>query len=357
MKFCKNLQQIVEISDPEWAPYWTNYKMLKKLIKELPSRVPVTESTDTEKPKVDCMGTKDHKSNTPTVQSDDAPVSSVSSMSQQHKETRREDMGKSPGEIAFFKFLHLELKKTVKFFGSAQKEFSIREQRVRDGMEIMRSSNSIMCSDRWSTMAKSIYRLYKDVLLLELYAIMTYCSFSKILKKHDKTTGYSTRIAFMSNMVNKANFTSYPDLLAMISRCETLFEEVSQKLLIEGNSALCDDERLFLSMIHRFYGQMTEKAKEEGDPNTHSREEVLNKRQAMTVNFSVQSRTPGFQDSSKNASSLRSLVEENEKRKNCLSDDQDEQSESSELATLKRPLSDKQNEVDTKRQKTETNEL
>ena len=29
MKFCKNLQQIVEISDPEWAPYWTNYRMLK----------------------------------------------------------------------------------------------------------------------------------------------------------------------------------------------------------------------------------------------------------------------------------------------------------------------------------------
>jgi len=29
MKFCKNLQQIVEIADPEWAPYWTNYKMLK----------------------------------------------------------------------------------------------------------------------------------------------------------------------------------------------------------------------------------------------------------------------------------------------------------------------------------------
>ena len=27
--FCKNLQQIVEIADPEWAPYWTNYKMLK----------------------------------------------------------------------------------------------------------------------------------------------------------------------------------------------------------------------------------------------------------------------------------------------------------------------------------------
>jgi hypothetical protein len=29
MKFCKNLQRVVDISDPEWAPYWTNYKMLK----------------------------------------------------------------------------------------------------------------------------------------------------------------------------------------------------------------------------------------------------------------------------------------------------------------------------------------
>ena len=29
MKFCKNLQQIVDISDPEWAPYWTNYKLMK----------------------------------------------------------------------------------------------------------------------------------------------------------------------------------------------------------------------------------------------------------------------------------------------------------------------------------------
>jgi hypothetical protein len=29
MKFCKNLQRIVEISNPEWAPYWPNYKMLK----------------------------------------------------------------------------------------------------------------------------------------------------------------------------------------------------------------------------------------------------------------------------------------------------------------------------------------
>lgn len=29
MKFCKNLQRVVDISDPEWSPFWPNYKMLK----------------------------------------------------------------------------------------------------------------------------------------------------------------------------------------------------------------------------------------------------------------------------------------------------------------------------------------
>jgi hypothetical protein len=35
MKFCKSLQRMMDISDPEWVPYYTNYKMLKKLVKEL----------------------------------------------------------------------------------------------------------------------------------------------------------------------------------------------------------------------------------------------------------------------------------------------------------------------------------
>ena len=35
MKFCRNLQRVIDISDPEWAPYWTNYKMLKKFLKAL----------------------------------------------------------------------------------------------------------------------------------------------------------------------------------------------------------------------------------------------------------------------------------------------------------------------------------
>ena len=119
---------------------------------------------------------------------------------------QKEELGKSPGEIAFFKLLHAEFKKVTHFFDKAQQEFTIREERVREGMEIMKKPNSIMVSEKWSMLAKSIYRLYKDLLLLETFAIMTYCSFSKILKKHDKVTGHQTRAAFMSNVVNKVRW-------------------------------------------------------------------------------------------------------------------------------------------------------
>lgn len=35
MKFGKNLSKVIALSDPEWNPYWINYKFLKKKLKEL----------------------------------------------------------------------------------------------------------------------------------------------------------------------------------------------------------------------------------------------------------------------------------------------------------------------------------
>lgn len=165
-------------------------------------------------------------------------------------------IGKSPGEIAFFKLLHAEFNKVTHFFDRNIEEFTIREERVREGMTIMKQPNSIMVNEKWSLMAKSIFALYKDLLLLETFAIMSYCSFSKILKKHDKVTRYTTREAFMKNIVNKANFTHYPKLLEMISRCERMYEEVSTNLLREGKESLLEDERLFINMIGRLNEQV-----------------------------------------------------------------------------------------------------
>lgn len=33
MKFGKNIGRVVELSDPEWSPFWLNYKVLKKKVK------------------------------------------------------------------------------------------------------------------------------------------------------------------------------------------------------------------------------------------------------------------------------------------------------------------------------------
>lgn len=173
-------------------------------------------------------------------------------------------MGRSPGEIAFFKLLHSEFKKSCIFFKNAEEEIAIREARVQEGNDIMQCPNSIMVNDRWSLLSKSLYRLYKDLLLLETYAIMTYVTFSKILKKHDKMTGFVTRNAFMGNVVSKANFTTYPKLTAMINRTEALYEEVSARIRQEGKDSLYEDERLFINMIHRLNNQAL--CNEDGPP-------------------------------------------------------------------------------------------
>ncbi len=227
---------------------------------------------------------------------------------------------KSPGEVAFFKLLHAELKKTTHFFDRAQQEFSIREERVREGMEIMKRPNAIMVNEKWSLLAKSIYKLYKDLLLLETFAIMTYCSFSKILKKHDKVTGYNTRNAFMANVVNKANFTNYPRVLDMISRCQNLYEQVSERLLQEGKDSLYEDERLFINMIHRLNEQVLDN---EGVTQENRKEG----RRQTAVRISATA--TGTESSA--TSSLRSLVEENDAKRaaqiaeNQAGDDSDDE--------------------------------
>lgn len=304
---------------------------MQKLIKELPSLVHPEDgsegsSSNVDKPTVVTSGSAD---------TDDSTADATSSSEQQHHgdqtseaasadeknnfaknsaPTRVKGMQRSPGEVAFFKMLHSELRKAIHFFDRAQEEFSIREERVREGMEITKKPNSIMVNGKWSLLAKSLYRLYKDLLLLETYAIMTYCAFSKILKKHDKNTRYNTRSAFMANVVNKANFTHYPKVLAMITRCEAMYEEVSEHLSTEGQEGLCEDERLFINMIHRLNAQVMDTAETEGKESSE-RKHSLKGSAKLPLPPSPSSSTRSVDEESRRvASSLKSLVEENEKQ-------------------------------------------
>lgn len=248
---------------------------------------------------------QNHGDKTTEVIKDAVPVDGGDDSGSMSSRNKPKSINKSPGEVAFFKLLHAEFKKATHFFEKAQQEFIIREERVREGMEIMKRPNSIMVSDKWSLLAKSLYRLYKDLLLLETFAIMTYCSFSKILKKHDKVTGYNTRNAFMGNVVNNANFTNYPLVLEMIKRCERMYEEVSQHLLKEGKEGLYEDERLFINMIHRLNEQCMDTAEVEGAPE---RQQELRRPHVEPV--AVAAKT-----TEKKLSSLQSLMADMTKQK------------------------------------------
>jgi hypothetical protein len=335
MKFCRNLQRVINITDPEWAPYWTNYKMLKKFLKAVvgggPSRSEspqsdMSDNTDDggEDDRDHAHDTDDKKYDTPAqeekMEAANGSARGIVGAAGEGSSSAAQ-MIRHPGEVAFFKLLNSELKKAIHFFDKAQLEFEIREARVREGIDIMRKANSLMVDEKWSLMAKSLYRLYKELLLLETYAIMTYCSFSKILKKHDKVTKHNTRVAFMKNVVNKANFSHYPKLLAMITRCERLYDEVSQSLIVEGKSGLYEDERLFINMIHRLNEQALDTAEGEGAPDLEGRKEQrrtnsLNSPDRLASGTRTNERAPSPRSSHSSltspsqVSTLRSIVNE-----------------------------------------------
>jgi SPX domain protein involved in polyphosphate accumulation len=273
MKFCKTLQRAVEISDPSYVPYWTNYKRLKKLVKALiPEATAPGERTaghdqqeqhhgggrlhDEDKEEHhsqetttkrwesaihEVLGERLMKSEEGETRTATATATTTTSsggherqqQQQQHESSRphyrrsssfqqrKKELESNPREVEFFELLHAEFSKASAFFDKVQQQFIIREEIVSVGMRVLRSPQTTSSSNiaaiapqlvrgglvnnknRWGLLSKAVFLLYRDLLLFEVFAIMTYFAFSKILKKHDKVTGYQTRGAFMVNVVNK----------------------------------------------------------------------------------------------------------------------------------------------------------
>lgn len=65
----------------------------------------------------------------------------------------------------------------------------MRQDRVNEGWRQLQLTNMIVEGNPNRRLMAACVKLYKDLLLLENFAIMNYCGFSKILKKHDKVTG------------------------------------------------------------------------------------------------------------------------------------------------------------------------
>lgn len=174
MKFGHDLAKVIGVSDPEWAPFFIQYKRLKKYINVI-----------------------DGGSSEPIARS--AP------------------------EVAFFRALRHELHKSSRFYKAAERVLEIRRERIAEALRQLRAGPGM-----GEKALSACVAYYRDLLLLENYAIINYCGFSKILKKHDKRTGYDTRARFMRVCVAPQPFTHYPRLLELIKEAEDMYRELAK---------------------------------------------------------------------------------------------------------------------------------
>ncbi|KAL3673474.1 hypothetical protein V7S43_001184 [Phytophthora oleae] len=183
MKFGKGLLQEILQSNPEWAPFWLNYKILKKRIKA------VTRAA--------------------------------------HHAASQRDISESELEVAFFRDLQAELKKISLFYVAEEKRCSFRYHQLRSVLKHLKKREEIEASEAQRLMFAFVH-FYRECIRLENFAVINYQGFSKILKKHDKMTGYNTRSKYMRRKVNLSTFSSYPALLQILSSTEDMFHEVER---------------------------------------------------------------------------------------------------------------------------------
>jgi SPX domain protein involved in polyphosphate accumulation len=100
-----------------------------------------------------------------------------------------QELAKNSAEVEFFILIRKELKKASDFFNKCQEEHMIRWERIWESYLMLQEKTVTHDKNTWTRLLMACVRFYKDVLLLENFAIMNYCGFSKILKKHDKLTG------------------------------------------------------------------------------------------------------------------------------------------------------------------------
>ncbi|KAG7400607.1 hypothetical protein PHYBOEH_005130 [Phytophthora boehmeriae] len=216
MKFGKGLLHAILQSNPEWAPFWLNYKNLKKRIKA------VTRAA--------------------------------------HHAANQRDISESELEVAFFRDLQAELNKISLFYAAEEKRCSFRYHQLRSVLKTLKKREKIDAFEAQRLMFAFVH-FYRECIRLENFAVMNYQGFSKILKKHDKMTGYNTRSKYMRRKVNLSPFSSYPNLLQILASTEDMFHEVerdarmapavsSMKLNLESKTSAPTAAQVFAPVVN-----------------------------------------------------------------------------------------------------------
>ncbi|RQM14260.1 hypothetical protein DD237_005232 [Peronospora effusa] len=196
MKFGKVLQQSTQMSPNAWEIYWADYKLLKKIIK-------------------DCAQIKKEEK----LQGD--KLIKIKPSAKEDNDSIRQ----SQDEMNFFRTLRVEIKKIADFFIQEQAKHTSQVTAINVSFQQLQANPK--STEAKTRLMKDCVALYKELLLLENFAVMNFCGISKILKKHDKWTGYATRNKFMHTILMKQPFATYEPLLQMIDCLEHVFMQAT----------------------------------------------------------------------------------------------------------------------------------
>jgi SPX domain protein involved in polyphosphate accumulation len=158
MKFGKGLMGEILASCPEWAPFWLNYKSLKKRIKAV------------------AAAPTHHANNQRDICTPSRSSVSLSPMDTDFFSVR--DTAESELEVAFFKDLQGELKKISLFYGSEEKRFVFRYHQLRTVWKDLKKRDRIDAFEAQRLMYALVH-FYRECIRLENFAVMNYQGFSK----------------------------------------------------------------------------------------------------------------------------------------------------------------------------------
>jgi SPX domain protein involved in polyphosphate accumulation len=149
MKFGKVLQQSQQMSSSGWEERWVDYKRLKKIIK-------------------DCAQiSKDEKLKAAKHPTKIAPST----------RTDNESIRESEDEMNFFRTLRAEINKITDFFIKEQAKYTSQVKEIEHTFEELKA---LPRTNVKTELMKSCVTLYKELLLLENFAVMNFCGISKV---------------------------------------------------------------------------------------------------------------------------------------------------------------------------------
>ncbi|OQR96866.1 hypothetical protein THRCLA_07144 [Thraustotheca clavata] len=212
MKFGKVLQQSIELSSNDWERSWVNYKQLKRIIK-------------------DCAQISKH---------DKLKKEKLVEAAKQNSDN--DSIRESANEMNFFRTLRADMANITEFFVKTQVRYGKLLKHLETHFKTLEAGEADPNHLNKTKIMGACVALFKEMLLLENFALINYSGISKILKKHDKWTGYNTRTKFVEQVLNKQPFATYSQLLTMIHRVETIFMDATGSTIAQHDNSIAPQE-------------------------------------------------------------------------------------------------------------------